>query len=102
MSFDEYEDARLTRENRAEEIARAYRQSYIDLTPKYYNAAELSPGWFCPWLELPERDQTFYRAVAMDMTDKRAIAPWSMVTRLEDELRGIKNAWADLSKLMKK
>lgn len=98
MSSEDYEEVRLHRENMAEEIARAFHESYERLAPNHgYKTREASA---VPWADVPPANKALMMAVAMDLVDKQVIAPYSALNRETLRIIEIKRTWGKLNDLM--
>lgn len=98
MSADDYEEGRLHRANVAEEIAREFHEAYERLAPEHgYKTREASA---VPWADVPENNKALMMAVAMDLVDRRVIAPKAAMQRLNNQLTHIKTVWKSLHTLM--
>lgn len=93
MSADDYEENRLHRANMAEEMARFHHAEYERLAPKY--GLEVKS-----WGELTEPEQALFQAVMLELVDKRIIFPASVVSRLQMEIGGIKDAWQTFNRIV--
>lgn len=94
MSFHDYEEVRLDRLNRAEEIGRAFYEINRRLATNY----GLTPDE--PWEQLPDNSKALLLAAINELIDNRFIAPWSMVNRLEQEKQEVKLHWKTLNDLL--
>lgn len=96
MSLTDYDEARLHRENTAEEMARDIHAAYARLAPGYAHI----PCTGDSWDDIPPNLKALLIQMSKDLVDQRNVVPWSVVRSLQIELTDIKNTWNALTKMM--